>query len=161
MRYLIDGYNLMYALGLVRRNGGRAGWERSRQTMLDWLADRLGKDAGNTTVIFDAQNSLGGMIEEPHRGLRVIRDRGRTADDLIEDTLKEERSPETLTVVSNDARVREAAVRRGCGVQRCSEYIDGLVNATTPRAPFVDYDEKEETPMSPEEAAEWIKVFGS
>lgn len=161
MRYVIDGYNLMYALGLVRRNGGRAGWERARRIMLDWLADRLGSSAGNTTVIFDAQNTVGGMVEESHRGLKVIRDRGRTADDLIEDMLNEERSPETLTVVSNDARVREAAVRRGCGVQRCSEHVDALLSAATPKGPVVDYDEKDDTPMSPEETAEWIKVFGS
>jgi uncharacterized protein len=160
MRYLIDGYNLMYALGLVRRNGGRAGWQRARSIMLDWLADRLGAAASNTTVIFDAQNSLGGVIEESHRGLYIIRDRGRTADDLIEDILREEKSPETLTVVSNDARVREAASRRGCRVQRCSEHVDSLLTAAAPKGPFVDYDEKDESPMSPEETAEWMKAFG-
>ena len=160
MRDLIDGYNLMYALSLVRRNGGRAGWQRARRIMLDWLADRTDKDAGLVTVIFNAQNSLGGVVEETHRGLHVVRDRGRTADDLIEDMLRDERSPETLTVVSNDGRVRDAATRRGCRVLRCSEYIDGLVNASTPRGPYVEYDEKDDGPMSPEETAEWVKAFG-
>src|SRR5687768_5957348 len=111
MRYLIDGYNLLHALGLARKNGGRAAWDRARRVLLDWLADRHGATAADVTVIFDAQNSLGGVVEEAHRGLRVLRDRGRTADDLIEDLLNEEKSPETLTVVSNDGRVREAAKR--------------------------------------------------
>ena len=159
MRYLIDGYNLMYALGLVRRNGGRAGWDRARRQMLDWLADRLDDATADTTVIFDAQNSLGGVIEETHRGLRVLRDRGRTADDLIEDMLREERSPETLTVVSNDSRVRDAATRRGCQVRKCSEHVDALLTATK-RAPPAAKDDEKETRTTPEETAEWLKAFG-
>src|SRR5215213_7667943 len=109
MRYLIDGYNLLYALGLARKNGGRAAWDRGRRLLLDWLADRAGPDAGNVTVVLDAQNAPTRVLaEEAHRGLRVLRKPGRAADDLIEDLLRDERAPETLTVVSNDARVREA-----------------------------------------------------
>jgi uncharacterized protein len=159
MRYLIDGYNLMYALGLVRRNGGRAGWERARRTMLDWLADQLGNAAGDTTVIFDAQNTVGGVIEEAYRGLHLIRDRGRTADDLIEDLLKEERSPQSLTVVSNDSRVREAASRRGSQVLRCSEYVDQLMKSQKRPAPATTEDEKDAR-ATPEEKAKWLKAFG-
>ena len=62
MRYLIDGYNLLYALGLARKYGGRGAWDRSRRLLLDWLADRHGPTAGEVTVIFDAQNSFGGVI---------------------------------------------------------------------------------------------------
>src|SRR5947208_39860 len=141
MRYLIDGYNLMYALGLVRKNGGRAGWDRARRTMLDWLADQLAKEAGKVTVIFDAQNTVGGVIEEAYRGLHTIRDRGRSADDLIEDILKEEHSPATLTVVSNDARVRDGASRRGSHVLRCSEYVDQLMKSPKRSAPAPNDDE--------------------
>lgn len=159
MRYLIDGYNLMYALGLVRRNGGRAGWERARRTMLDWLSDQLGNAAGDTTVIFDAQNTVGGVVEEAYRGLHIIRDRGRTADDLIEDLLKEDRSPQTLTVVSNDARVREAAKRRNCQVLKCSEYVDQLMRSPKRPDPAAADDEKNAR-ATPEEQAEWLKAFG-
>ena len=94
MRYLIDGYNLLHALGLARKTGGRAAWDRARRDLLDWLADRHGVPAGDVTVVFDAQNSLGGVVEESHRGLRVLRHRGRTADDVIEDLLGDERSPD-------------------------------------------------------------------
>src|SRR4051794_14427456 len=129
MRYLIDGYNLLPPRGLPRKGGGRAAWDRARRDLLDWLADRHGSAAADVTVIFDAQNSLGGVVEEAHRGLRVLRDRGRTADDMIEDLLRDERSPRDLTVVSNDARVREAATRRGAGVLKCGEYVDRLLSA--------------------------------
>lgn len=160
MRYLIDGYNLTYALGLARRNGGRAAWDRGRRLLLDWLADRHGPAAGNVTVIFDAQNSLGGVVEETHRGLRVLRDRGRTADDLIEDLLRDEPAPATLTVVSNDGRVREAAARRGCPVLRCEEYVDRLLNPPRPAdTPAQSADEKDVRPTAAERAG-WEKAFG-
>jgi predicted RNA-binding protein with PIN domain len=158
MRYLIDGYNLMHALGLARKHGGRAAWDRARVQLLDWLADRHGPTAGNVTVIFDAQNSLGGVVAESHRGLHVLRDRGRTADDMIEDLLREEKSPETLTVVSNDGRVREAARGRRAAVRKCGEYLDELL---APRAAAAGPppDEKDVRP-TPEEQAEWRRAFG-
>lgn len=160
MRYVIDGYNLLYALGLARRNGGRAAWDRGRRLLLDWLADRHGHAAGDVTVIFDAQNSVGGVVEETHRGLRVLRDRGRTADDMIEDLLRDERSPETLTVVSNDARVREAARRRGAALFKCGEYVDALVDRPKTAEPPPPADEKDVHPTAKETAA-WLKAFGS
>jgi uncharacterized protein len=159
MRYLIDGYNLLYALGLARKHGGRAAWDRGRRQLLDWLAERHGEAAGDVTVIFDAQNSLGGVVEETHRGLRVLRDRGRTADDMIEDLLQEERSPETLTVVSDDARVREAAKRRGAGIRKCEEYVDTLITPP-PSAPKTPAADEKDVHATPEETAEWLRAFG-
>jgi uncharacterized protein len=161
MRYLIDRYNLLYALGLARKNGGRAAWDRGRRLLLDWLADRTGADAASVTVVLDAQNARGGpVIEESHRGLRVLRKAGQAADDLIEDLLRDERSPETLTVVSNDTRIREAADRRGCPVRRCEEYVDALMEPPAPpAADAVPADEKD-VAATPEETARWLKAFG-
>jgi len=159
MRYLIDGYNLLYALGLARKHGGREAWDRGRRQLLDWLADRHGDAAGDVTVIFDAQKSFGGVVEETHRGLRVLRDRGRTADDTIEDLLKEERSPETLTVVSNDARVREAAKHCGTVIRKCEEYVDAIMEPRPPISTTPVADEKD-VQATPEETAEWLRAFG-
>lgn len=160
MRYLIDGYNLLYALGIVRRNGGRAAWDRSRRELLDWLADRHGKTVCDVTIIFDAQNSFGGILEERHRGLRVIRDRGRTADDFIEDLLQQEHLPHALTVVSSDGRVRDAAVVHGCLTMRCEEYVDLLMNP--PKSSTDGKPPENEKPghTSVEETEKWMKVFG-
>ena len=161
MRYLIDGYNLLYALGLARKNGGRAAWDRGRRLLLDWLADRAGADAGNLTVVLDAQNARGGAVtEESHRGLRVVHKPGRAADDLIEDLLRAEGSPETLTVVSNDARIRDAAKGRGCPVRRCEEYVDALMEPPPPPAPETERPDEKAVEMTPEETARWLEVFG-
>ena len=161
MRYLIDGYNLLYALGLARKNGGRAAWDRGRRLLLDWLADRAGPGAGNVTIVLDAQNARGGaVVEESHRGLRVVRKAGRAADDLIEDQLRDEPSPQALTVVSNDARVREAAARRGCPVRRCEEYVDALMEPPRPPATGPAAPDEKAVEMTPEETARWLQAFG-
>ncbi len=159
MRYLIDGYNLLHAIGLARTYGGRAGWDRARAQLLDWLADRHGASAADVTVALDAQNARGpGVISEVHRGLRVMRKLGRSADDLIEDLVTAETSTESLTVVSNDARVRTAAARRGCPYLKCGEYVDALMSPPQSAAPQVSA-EKDET-ATPEEMAAWQKAFG-
>lgn len=159
MRYLIDGYNLMYALGLVRRDGGRAGWDRARRQMLDWLADRTGAAASEVSVVLDAQMAIPGpLIKESHRGLWVIRLPGNTADALIEGLLKEEPSPATLTVVSNDGRVRDAAKQCGCPLLQCMEYIDRLVSRREPV--HLPAQNEKDIRATEKEKAEWLKAFG-
>jgi uncharacterized protein len=161
VRYLIDGYNLLHALGLARKGGGRAAWDRARVQLLDWLADQLGDSASDATVAFDAQNAIGGIIEERYRGLRTVRDRGRSADDLIEDLLQSEREPSTLTVVSNDTRMRDAANHQGAIICRCQEFVDELL-ATRQRVatkPLRLPAEKDVLPTVEEQEA-WLRAFG-
>ena len=160
MRYLIDGYNLLHALGLAQKNAGRAAWDRGRRLLLDWLADRHGPSAADVTIVFDAQNAAGGLVEESHRGLDVVRAGGRTADDLIEDRLREERSPQTLTVVSNDTRVRDAARNRGCPALRCEEYVDQLMSPPAAGLPAEPAGDEKDVRPTPEETARWLQAFG-
>ena len=55
MRLLIDGYNLMYAVGLLGKRLGPDGFRKVRQRFLNDLADALGAvEAHQTTVVFDA-----------------------------------------------------------------------------------------------------------
>lgn len=160
MRYLIDGYNLLHAIGLARKSGGRAGWDRARVQLLDWLADQLGDKASTATVVFDAQKAIGGIIEERHRGLRVLRDRGRSADDLIEDLLRQEREPQSLSVVSNDARLRDAANHCDTRICHCQEFVDELLapKRSTTTAPHPAAEK--EVQSTPEEQEEWLRAFG-
>ncbi len=55
MRFLIDGYNLMFALGLLGKRVGPDGFRRVRTRFLNELDDALGAvEAHLTTVVFDA-----------------------------------------------------------------------------------------------------------
>ena len=160
MRYLIDGYNLLHAIGLARKAGGRAAWDRARVTLLDWLVYRHGKTAANVTVVFDAQNAAGGRLEEHHRGLCVVRHGGKTADDVIEEFLRAEPSPETLTVVSNDQRIRDAARRRGAAISTCVEYVDSLLGEPDVPKPSPEGPCEKEVQATDQDRAEWLRIFG-
>ena len=131
MRYLIDGYNLMHALGLVRKNGGETGWLASRRKLLDWLADQLTRrNLDSFQVVFDAQRSVGALESNLHRGVKVLIARGQSADDVIEELLAEEIQPKTLTVVSNDQRLRDAAWRVDCGWVTCGAFTELVLGSS-------------------------------
>ena len=158
MPFLVDGYNLLHALGLAERSPGRGVWQRAGTRLLDWLADgHAGKPEADVLVVFDAQAAPGRGSEAAHRGVRVVFARGGTADDWIEEMVGRERVPARLTVVSNDNRIALAARRRGCPAWSCQEYTDYLLVPTRPRPEPAAGDEK---PTAVGDADEWLRIFG-
>ena len=111
---LVDGYNLLHASGVFGRLRGPRGLESSRTALLDHVADLVGETAPRVLFVFDAANAPDGLPGRiTHRGIRVWFAREYPdADSLIEEILEEERSPASITVVSNDRRLQLAARRR-------------------------------------------------
>jgi uncharacterized protein len=166
MRYLIDGYNLLHALGLAEKGPkgaarDRAGWEASRRKLLDWLAERLGDAARDATVVFDAQNSRGVPTASRHRDLTVVTAHGRTADDEIEERIRFDHQPHELTVVSSDHRLRDAARRASVTDMKCDAFID-FVMRPPKAATNLQGKESPEKDVAPSEAEQemWLKAFG-
>ena len=158
--FLIDGYNLMHAIGLAGPKRPGRGLERARVRLLDWLADATHDRADVLRVVFDAAKAAGSSPETDHRGVRVRFATGRTADELIEELANAERHPERLTVVSNDGQVKESARRRGCGIQTCEEFVDWLIGGTAPPvAPDPPGPEKPQPDATPAEMAAWVAAF--
>src|SRR3954469_19420606 len=115
MRTLIDGYNLMFAAGLMGRRFGPEGFRKVRQRFLNDLAATLDPvEAHLTTVVFDANDAPGHVPSATrHKGISVLFAVDHdSADGRIEDLIARHSSPRTLTVVSSDHRIRRAAVRR-------------------------------------------------
>jgi hypothetical protein len=162
--YLIDGYNLMYAAGLATRAMRAAQFDRARERFLDWLADGAGS-RGEILVIFDAQQAPCPSLETIRRGVRVRFAFQKTADDVIEELVAVVRRPDRTSVVSNDARVREAARRAACAVLTCPEFVDWLISP--PRAPGPDADshapegDKPIPPITDEDKNEWLNAFST
>jgi len=155
MRYLIDGYNLLFALGLLTKQGRREAVEPARLRLLDFLHEHLGDAAAQVAVVFDAAGAPRTTpAEEHHRGVHVYYALAGEADDLIEDLIRREPVPEGLTVVSDDRRLRESARRGGCGVLRCLEFP-----AAPPAEPSGEVPAKPALP-SPGETEEWLREFG-
>ena len=115
MRLLIDGYNVMYAGGLLGKKFGPDGFRKARHRFLADVAAGYGPvEAYLTTVVFDASIA---PEDRPttirHQGIEVIfAVNDENADARIEELIAKHSSPKLLTVVSSDIRVRTAATRR-------------------------------------------------
>lgn len=144
---IIDGHNLLHAIGLANRKSDAKALGRGRTRLLDWLADR---GAGHTLlVVFDGGGNTRSSGESQHRGVRVRFSFQQTADELIEALLRAERHPAKLHVVSNDRQVQDAGRSRGCVVFTCEAFVDVMLaepKAAPPPAddkppPRIDDDE--------------------
>lgn len=160
MPHLIDGYNLLYATGRLAPRSGRSALEASRQWLLVELVRYHAADASSVTVVFDAAGAPPGVPpHERHGGVRLLFARGQTADDLIEELIRDEPAPKSLTVISDDNRIREAARRRGCVVLGCLDYCEQWTRPKrTSAAPAADPAKPEA--MTEQERRAWLQAFG-
>ena len=160
MTYLIDGYNLMHAVGLARRGLAAGQLARARLRLLDWLAEAIKGRGVVVRVIFDAVAAPAPSPETDHRGVRVRFAFGHTADDEIESLLAVEPHPADVTVVSNDGRIREAGRRRGAAFRTCEEFVDWAIEPPgEPPGSEPPEPEKPEPDASPEEMDAWLAAF--
>jgi predicted RNA-binding protein with PIN domain len=162
--FLIDGYNLMHAVGLLRPAVPAGGLERARTRFLNWMADATEGRAEVLRVVFDAERAPASSPEAIHRGVRVRFAFRRTADDEIEELLAGEAVPARVAVVSNDTRVQAAGRTRGCAVHTCEEFVDWLIDGgVPPTADPVDppEPEKPESTATPDEMAAWLAAFSA
>jgi uncharacterized protein len=162
--YLIDGYNLIHALGFLDRQTGAGVLESARQRLLDFLHDSFADDAGRVTIVFDAQHAPRHVSpQQNYRGLHILfAPRHQTADDLIEALIEDHDAPCSLAVISNDSRLQHFAQRRGSPAWSHSDLLDFLEKRTASSKPpgaAGGAQEKQTDPMSRAERDHWLKEF--
>jgi uncharacterized protein len=162
MLYLIDGYNLLHALGVLHGRKGPDALQRARLRLLGTLHGGFGDQASQVTVVFDAANAPPGATEvQDYRGMHVrFAVHQEQADDLIELLIRRASAPRQLTVVSDDHRIQQAARRRHCVAQGCGDFMDWLEQRRRPRAPAP----AKEPPAKPQGSSEaetqhWLEEF--
>src|SRR5438874_4475058 len=98
MAYLIDGYNLLHALGILRGRTGPHGLEKARLGLLGLLHGALGDRAAEASVVFDAAGAPpGAPAEMDFHGIHVLfAVREEQADDLIEALIQRDSDPRRL-----------------------------------------------------------------
>jgi len=156
MKYLIDGYNLLHAMGALKEGSvGPQGLERARQRLLGWILGVFQDLASSVTVIFDGTH--GEAVLTDH-GIEVIFAGGNEeADDLIERLIKKSSAPGQLSVVSSDRRLRQAAERRQARAISSEDFIDELEKLRKERLKSAPGPKTEGPVGSPEE---WLREFG-
>jgi len=167
MRLLIDGYNLMYAAGLLGKRLGPDGFRKVRIRFLNDLAHALGAiEAHRTTVVFDAAAAPDDRPPRTtHKGITVVfAIENENADERIEQLIAAHSAPKGLTVVSSDHRIRQAATRRKARAVTADEFWTQLRDRkpgqpmSPPPAPSAEERARLEGPTAGE-AAMWLEVF--
>jgi predicted RNA-binding protein with PIN domain len=158
--YLIDGYNLLFAMGVLPSRAGPHGLEKARLGLLGLLRGAYGEEAGQVTVIFDAAQAPPGLApEQDTQGVHVRFAVGeKEADDVIEELIQHAAAPKHLTVVSDDHRIQQAARRRRCGVLGCADYLEWLARHRRQRQQTPETPEKPSS-TSPLDKQLWLAEF--
>ncbi len=161
MAYLIDGYNLLHAMGLLSHRVGPTGLEKARRSLLGLLGGSYKDEAPTVTVVFDAAGAPPGAPEETEaNGIQVRFARGnQQADDLIEQLIHHDSAPRHLTVVSDDHRIRDAARHRHCIVLGCGDFLDGLRRHRREHASPAEPGEPKPQSLSAQETERWLAEF--
>jgi predicted RNA-binding protein with PIN domain len=159
MRYLIDGYNLLHAMGLLSGRVGPHGLEQARLALLGRLLGDHGSDAVAVTVVFDASRAPPDAVPEEHyQGLHIFYALDGEADDVIESLIQRDAAPRQLTVVSDDHRIQRAARRRRCPALGCLDYLDRLEQLRRQR-PSVPEASAKPQGVSQKETQHWLREF--
>ncbi len=163
MIFLIDGYNLLHAIGWATPKMRQPALEPARRKLLDWLADSAPHKAKTDQfrVVFDAMKGPSRSAESFHRGILVHFAYRSTADDLIEELLAAESKPRLVTVISNDLRLHESARRNHSKAWMSTEFLDWLLMFKERSAPdeVRSAPEKPLGPVSDDETGALLKAF--
>lgn len=165
---IIDGYNLMHALGLARQRYGPGELERRRHRFLRLIADSFAEDERKRiTVVFDAGDPY---VDHPREssldGLRIVfSPPDSDADTEIERLIRRHSAPKQLEVISSDRRLKDAVRRRKGTSITSEEFASRLSDGTQIREGADDTDRTEpasdaERPSDLGDTDYWLKVFG-
>jgi hypothetical protein len=164
MSLLIDGYNVLYVVGILGRGVGPAGLERSRLALLNFLAESLpAEEIAQTTVVFDAGDAPAGMPRVlAHRGLTVRFAAGYAdADSLIEELIRADSAPRRLVVVSSDHRLQRAARRRRAKAMDSDAWYAEVIRRGQERQQSqAAAENRPPVPLLEEDVNYWVRQFG-
>ena len=161
MRTLIDGYNVMFAAGLMGQRFGPDGFRKARTRFLNDLAGKFGPvESHLATVVFDVRKAPEGRpAESRHKGITLIFAVGHpTADERIDELIRAHSAPKRLTVVSSDNQVRASARRRGAKSVTADDFLDQLHRPS--REPAAPAGPEKPSSLSEAESAYWAREFG-
>src|SRR5437870_3407696 len=160
MRFLIDGYNLIHAMGLLNGPVGPHGLAKARAALFGRLSTAH-TEQDTVTLVLDARGALAGADEVEQRGpIQICYTLREEADDFIERRIAHDAAPVKLVVVSNDRRLRDAARHRGCESWSCDDYLDWLERAERERMRAKPPQPDKPATMSENEKKRWEEVFG-
>ncbi len=109
LHYLIDGYNLLYALPEIPPGP----WPTKREIFLALLLKSKPQGKNRITVVFDSRD--GGGSRQQKGAIEIVYTAGETADDWIIQAVRKAPNPRVVVVVTDDQAIRRLI--RGTGAK--------------------------------------------
>ncbi|MCR9202493.1 MAG: NYN domain-containing protein [Planctomycetaceae bacterium] len=159
---IIDGYNLMHAAGIARRQYAQGDMQKCRNELELRMAGLLAEPAlKRTTIVYDAFNSPGNDQRIFHRkGLKVVfAPAGQDADGEIERLLSAHSAPKQVIVVSSDHRLHKAARRRKARCIDSGEFLTQIEKEPRPTSRRHGSGRGPDINETAAELREWEQVF--
>jgi predicted RNA-binding protein with PIN domain len=117
LHFLIDGYNLMYALPEIPAGT----LEQKREAVLALVLRHALLGKNQMTVVFDSRQGLG---DNARKGsVHVVFTAGGTADDWISDRVRAVDNPRTVVVVTNDKGIHQMIHGTGAKAMEIPEFL--------------------------------------
>jgi uncharacterized protein len=160
MKLIIDGYNLLFAAGMIGTGIGPGSLARSRLALLNFVAESVAEDQrAGVIVVFDARGAPPGLPDRlVHRGVSVrFAPKHQEADELIEELVRIESAPRRLTVVSSDHRLQRAARRRRATAVDSDRWYEASLRRRVRQPP--PQAQKPSSPPGVDEVAYWLEKF--
>ncbi len=114
--FLIDGYNLLYALPNIPPGSLQA----KREALLKLIKTKRPHGNNAATVVFDSREGSGSR--HPQGDLTIVFTAGETADDWISAKVRHTAQPRTLVVVSNDQGIHRDIKGTGAKFVTADDY---------------------------------------
>lgn len=160
MHYVIDGYNLMHALGLMSRGARPGQLRRARTALLERLTRMPAAAQNHFLVVFDSSpNRADDPKMQEIRGISVVFSHDRPADDWIIRYLASDPQCRDLVIVTDDRRIHTAARRKGCAFLRCVDFLAAGKSAIEPPRNHPATDQEKPQSLSNQDVAEWLAEF--
>ena len=122
MRYLIDGYNLLFRIVHASDD-----LQTQRKKIIDELSLKMQFLELKGSLIFDAHYQYGEATQITSSHLDVhFTAKGQTADDYILEIIKNDKSPSQLTVITSDKKLSWRARRKLAKSESVEDFIKWL-----------------------------------
>jgi len=122
MHYVIDGYNLIFRLGLTP-----ASLQGKREKLIETINQKASALQLSCTIVFDAAFSPGESTRSHIHHLEIIfSSQGQTADEWIIEDLKHKKSPQKIILVTSDKQLAWYARQMNVASQTIEEFMETL-----------------------------------
>ncbi len=145
--YIIDGYNLLYALPEMPEGS----WQEKREALLRFLQTARPQGKNLCTVVFDSRQGLGDRYQSGD--LHVIFTHGETADDRISQMVRELYTVNNVIVVSNDRGIQQMIGGTGAKFLKADDF---LKSAAKSKSGFLSADKKPLDHITDEFKKKWL-----